>query len=504
MRPPDVRPRPHPPAARRAWGRACVALLAAVVGPGCAGTDGLTGARRAATSPAPARAPGPTVEVWTTYADASRLLAPQPGVVMADAARSPLPTIDVDERAQYQEMVGFGAALTGAASWLVNTALAPAPRDALVRALFDPGAGIGLSFVRVTMGPSDFSRTNATYADAPAGAADTALAGFSLAPDRDDVLPMLRRAAAANPALRVVASPWSPPAWMKANGSLAGGTLLPEARGAYARYFRRYVDGMAAEGVRVFAVTVQNEPHHEAGYPSMRMGAAEQAAFVRDHLGPALAGPGAPQILAWDHNWDEPAYATAVLADPGAAPYVAGSAFHCYAGSPAAQSAVHDAHPGKDIYMTECSGGGWATDFGDNLRWNVQHLVIGATRHWARGVLLWNMALDPAHGPTNGGCANCRGVVTVDPATGGVAYNVEYYALGHASKFVRPGARRVASTTLGAGGIETVAFRNADGSKVLVALNSAGAGQTRFRVRWAGRAFEYALPARSVATFRWQ
>jgi glucosylceramidase len=412
------------------------------------------------------------------------------------------PTIDVDERTRYQAMVGFGAALTGSASRLINTGVDAGGRDALLRSLFDAETGIGLSVVRVTMGASDFSRRNYTYADVPADATDPTLAGFSIDEERHDVIPVLRAAASVSPGLRVMATPWSAPAWMKTSGSLAGGSLLPDAYPVYARYFRRYVDAMAEAGVPIFAVTVQNEPHHEAAYPSMRMSAAEQAAFIRGHLGPALAG--GPQILAWDHNWSEPQFASAVLADPGAGAYVAGSAFHCYAGVPSGQSAVHDAHPSKDVYLTECSGGGWSTDFGNNLRWNVQQLVIGATRHWARGVLLWNLALDPAHGPTNGGCQNCRGVVTVDPTTGAVTHNVEYFALGHASKFVREGARRIASTTLGAGSIETVAFRNTDGTKVLVALNSADRGESAFRVRAGGRTFAYTLPARSVATFRWR
>lgn len=455
----------------------------------------------AACAPARPDAPAP-VAVWVTTADRAELLARRPDVAPVADTPASRPVVDVDDAVRHQEIVGFGAAVTGSAAWLLHARLDAARRDSVLRALFSPDAGIGLSLVRVTMGASDFSLRSFTYDDVPVGARDTALARFSIDADRADVIPTLRRAREINPVLRVIATPWSPPAWMKTSGSLNGGSLRRDAYPVYARYFRRYVDALAAEGIALFAVTPQNEPHHEAAYPSTRMTAAEQTTFVRDHLGPALTGPGMPRILAWDHNWDAPEYPLHVLADAGARRYVAGAAFHCYAGDPSAQSRVHDAFPDAELYMTECAGGAWAPDFGDNLRWNVRTLIVGTTRHWSRGTVLWNLALDPAHGPTNGGCTNCRGVVTIDPATGGVTYNEEYYALGHASRFVRPGARRVASTTFD-GGIETVAFRNPDGSVALVAVNAAD-GPLDFRVRRARRSFDYTLPGRAVATFVWR
>jgi glucosylceramidase len=353
------------------------------------------------------------------------------------------------------------------------------------------------------MGASDFALTDYTYDDVPAGQADPAQAAFSIDHDRAYILPVLKQALALNPRLKVMGSPWSAPAWMKTSGSLFGGSLEPAAYPAYATYFARFVQAYAAEGVPIDAVTLQNEPHFEsASYPSMRLEAAEAATFVRDYLGPGFARAGiGTKLLVGDHNWDEPAYPLAVLDDAGARPYVAGSAFHCYAGDVAAQSSVQLAYPGKDIYFTECSGGGWATDFGANLRWAMRNLVIGATRNWARTVLLWNLALDSQGGPQNGGCPNCRGVVTVKNASA-VAYNVEYYALGHASKFVASGARRIASTGAVGTGLQHVAFRNFDGSKVLLVLND-GAGTQAFSVTWGGQAFSTSLPAGAVATFTW-
>jgi glucosylceramidase len=190
------------------------------------------------------------------------------------------------------------------------------------------------------------------------------------------------------------------------------------------------------------------------------------------------------------------------LANDAARNYVSGVAWHCYAGDVGAQDQVHTAYPTIDAYFTECSGGGWATVFGDNLKFFVGTLIIGSTRGWAKGVALWNLALDENDGPHLGGCGNCRGVITINSATGLGTRNVEYYALAHASEFVRPGALRIASST-DVGGLQTVAFKNSDdGTKVLIVLNTASS-EVSFAVRSAGKIILYALPGGAVATFRW-
>jgi glucosylceramidase len=277
------------------------------------------------------------------------------------------------------------------------------------------------------------------------------------------------------------------------------GTLREDAYASYAEYFKRFLDAYAAEGVPIFAITVQNEPHFEPGdYPGMRLDPSQRARFVRQYLGPLLGGR--TRILEWDHNWDEPSSPLAVLADSGARRHLSGVAWHCYNGEVSAQTPVHDAYPDKDAYITECSGGDWAPKFADNLVWLTRTLIIGGTRNWARGVILWNLALDAQHGPHTGGCGNCRGVVTIRN-DGGVDRNEEYYALAHASRFVRPGARRIASAGV-ADSLESVAFRNDDDSKILIVVNT-GATARQFGVRFARRAFRYTLPAASVVTFRW-
>ena len=444
------------------------------------------------------------VAVHVTTADAARLLARDPDLSWRDDAPTGVTRLTVDTATQYQQVVGFGASLTDASTWLIQTKLTPAARQALLRELFGRDPGLGFSLTRLDMGASDFSRSHYSYDDVPPGETDSTLARFSIDPDRAETIPVVKAALAVNPQLEVMASPWSAPAWMKTSGSLIKGSLRPDAYAAFAQYFRRFIDAYAAEGIPIYAITIQNEPHHEPeNYPGMRVTPASRAAFIGGHLGPLLRREGiTTRILDWDHNWDEPASPLAVLGDATARQYVAGVAWHCYAGDVSAQAQVHEAHPDKETWFTECSGGEWSPKFGDNLKWQVRNLIIGATRGWAKGVLMWNMALDENHGPHLGGCDNCRGVVTIDSRTGAVTRNVEYWVLGHASRFVRPGARRIASSS-GVDGVESVAFRNADdGSKAMIALNTASEDRT-LGVQVGARWFGYTLPAGAVATFTW-
>lgn len=436
---------------------------------------------------------------WLTTGDQQHLLERQDDVTFrpGDGTGS---TIAVDDGVRYQRMDGFGASFTDSSAWLVANELDDDARSKLMTALFDRSDGIGLGLLRQPMGASDFIAGDQHYSYD-----DTCceLSDFSIAHDREYLIPTLRQAMRLNPDLKVMATPWSPPGWMKTSDALQGGSLKPESYEIWADYFVRYIQAYAAEGIDIQAVTVQNEPQHETtSYPSMLMSPEEQATAVATALGPAFEENGLEtDILAWDHNWDDPRYPITVLDDPSANPYIAGSAFHCYAGDVGAQSQVHEAHPDKGLWFTECSGGEWSPDFGDNLVWNTQNLIIGSVRNWARGVTLWNMALDQNHGPTAGGCTDCRGVVTIDTETGQVDYNVEYYVLGHVAKFVRPGAERIESSTH-PGELESVAFRNPDGSIVLLALNPSEVGRT-MNLRWQGQHLRYDLPAGAVVTMTW-
>jgi glucosylceramidase len=291
---------------------------------------------------------------------------------------------------------------------------------------------------------------------------------------------------------------------MKTTGSLIKGTLLPRFYDSFADYFVKFIRAYRGEGVPIYAISIQNEPNFEPdNYPGMKLDATMRAQIIGRYLGPAFARAGITTLIwDWDHNWDLPRQPLDVLADSAARHFVQGVAWHCYGGDVAAQEVVHDRYPEKDAYFTECSGGDWSPKFDENLKWTTANLIIGATRNWARGVLMWNLALDENRGPHLGGCGNCRGVVTIDSKTGSYKREVDYYALGQASKFVRPGAHRIGSS----GGDSTlvhVAFQNRDGGKVLLVLNGAP-GSRSFVVSAARSSFSFTLPPTSVVTFVWR
>jgi glucosylceramidase len=295
-------------------------------------------------------------------------------------------------------------------------------------------------------------------------------------------------------------SPWSPPTWMKTNGESKGGSLKPEYYGAYAQYFVKYLLGMQKHGIRLDAITVQNEPLHPGNNPSLLMTAEPQAEFIGQHLGPAFKAAGLKtKIVCYDHNADKPEYPLTVLGNTTANPYVDGSAFHLYAGPIEALSKVHDAYPTKNLYFTE-QWTGSKTTFESNLGWHVKNLEIGAPRNWARIVLEWNLAADPQQNPhTPGGCTECLGAITLAPGDA-VTRNVAYYTVAHASKFVRPGAVRIASTA--AAGLPNVAYRTPSGGHVLLVVNDQATPQA-FSLRYLGQAAQATLPAGAVATYVW-
>jgi glucosylceramidase len=479
----------------------------------CLTLFGLSALALAASSPAH----GPTTRAWLTTGDKSSLLAEQPPSALA-APDPSSPTIAVDPSRSYQRMEGLGASITDSSAHL----LAHSPdRDAIMRSLFDPRRGIGLSYLRQPMGASDFvAGPHYTYDDVPAGQTDFRLRHFSIAHDKAEILPLLRQARSLNPSLKIMATPWSPPAWMKTNDSLVGGRFKDDPRvyDAYARYFVRFIQEYRRAGVPIDAITLQNEPQNRnpSGYPGMDLRDDEEALLAVE-VGRALRRAGLhTKILGYDHNWslhpndvgppDDPAnpeYARSLLSNPDASRYLAGTAFHCYSGDPDQQSVLHDAFPSKDIYFTECSGtlsGNPATTFPDTLHWHTRYLTVGAVRNWAKTVITWNLALDPAGGPHNGGCDTCVGVVTIDPSTGAATREADYYALGHVTRFVKPGAVRIDSTI--AGTAWNVAFRNPDGSLVLVVVTDDwGTTPQRFNVTGFGQPFSYELPAGAVATF---
>jgi glucosylceramidase len=445
---------------------------------------------------------GHAIQVFESSEDKRESLAEKPALAFG-TDRAPVLTIFVDDTVKYQEIDGFGASLTESSAWLLKRKLTDPQRSDALRMLFDRQKGIGLSMLRQPMGASDFALEEYSYDEMPAGETDPELKKFSIDHDRADILPVLKEILAVNPKIKVIGSPWSAPGWMKTSGSMTQGALLPSAYDAYAKYFVKYVQAYGAEGIPIFALTMQNEPLHVPhDYPGLGMMAREQTAFLRDHLGPAFQKAGLnAKILIFDHNWDLIDYPIKVLNDSNAARFAGGIATHCYGGSATAQDELHQRFPGKEIWMTECSGGDWQK--GKVLQQQVQ-LIINVTRHWAKSVILWNLALNQNHEPYLGGCTTCRGEIVVDESSSPaqVKTTADYTALGHASKFVRPGARRIDSNTFGQGSLEDVAFQNPDGSIVLLVLNS-GEGTAQFNIGWRGQFATYKLASGTAATFVW-
>jgi glucosylceramidase len=449
-------------------------------------------------------ASGPAVSVWETTANQSQLLAPQAGATFNAGNGSASQTITVNPATTYQSMTGFGASFTDSSAWLVaNSPL----RSQIMTKLFSPTSGIGLDFLRQPIGASDFSQSLFSYDDLPSGQTDPTLAKFSIAHDNAYILPVLQQALSLNPNITIMATPWSPPGWMKSSGSMIGGSLNSGDYQVFADYLTKFVQAYDAAGVPISLITAQNEPEYSpSNYPGSTFTASQEASFIGSNLGPDLqkAGP-STKIIAYDHNWNDTSFPETVLGNSTAGPYTAGVAWHCYAGDPSAQTTVHNAFPNKDAYFTECSGtqsSNPANTFADSLDWQTENLIIGATRNWAKTVATWNMALNPSGGPSMN-CTTCTGVVTVDNSADTATYNAEYYVLGQASKFVKPGAVRIDSNTFGSGNVEDVAFRNPDGSNALIALNADTSNAHTFNVDENGQYFTYTLPARAVATFTW-
>ncbi len=479
----------------RSKGMAALLGAAALIGAGA--IAGLSpGAAHAAS--------GPAVSVWETTANQSQLLASQAGATFNAGNGSASQTITINPATTYQSMTGFGASFTDSSAWLVaNSPL----RSQIMTKLFSPASGIGLDFLRQPIGASDFSQSLFSYDDLPSGQTDPTLAKFSVAHDNAYILPVLQQALSLNPNITVMATPWSPPGWMKSSGSMIGGSLSSGDYQVFADYLTKFVQAYDAAGVPISLMTAQNEPEYSpSNYPGSTFTAAQETSFIGSNLGPDLQKAGlSTKIIAYDHNWNDTSFPDTVLGNSTAAQYTAGVAWHCYAGDPSAQTTVHNAYPSKDTYFTECSGtqsSNPANTFADSLDWQTENLIIGATRNWAKTVATWNMALNPSGGPSMN-CTTCTAVVTVDNSAGTATYNAEYYVLGQASKFVKPGAVRIDSNTFGSGNLEDVAFRNPDGSNALIALNADTSNAHTFNVDENGQYFTYTLPARAVATFTW-
>jgi glucosylceramidase len=441
-----------------------------------------------------------TIDVTLTSGDKKLLLSKaEPLVFKPDSTNGVV--IQVDTSQVFQSIDGFGYALTGGSAYLLKKKLTDQQRGELLKELFATDQnGIGISYLRISVGASDLDDEVFSYDDLEKGKTDPTLANFSLAPDDENLVPVLKEILAIAPDIKIMASPWSAPPWMKTNNSTKGGSLRPEFYDTYSRYLIKYVQEMTKRGITIDAITLQNEPENPKNNPSMVMTAEDQIKFVGSFLGPAFTAFGInTKIVIFDHNCDHPEYPIAILDNQRAKRYVNGTAFHLYLGEVTALSKVHDAHPDRNIYFTEqwTSGKG---DFGGDLNWHIKNVIVGATRNWSRTVLEWNLANDPQFNPhtDDGGCTECLGAITIGDS---VVRNVAYYIVAHASKFVRPGSVRIASTEIA--DLPNVAFRDPSGRKILIVLNEAAESKT-FGIRMEKQTAMATLPAESVGTFEWR
>lgn len=451
------------------------------------------------TTPPPPPAPGTSdVTTYLTLPSQFVYFKKQTTAVNFKEGNPEYQAITVDTAARFQSIDGFGYTLTGGSAQLIH-GMGAAKEDELLKELFTVSdAAIGVSYIRVSIGASDLDASVFSYNDIGVNDTDFELNNFSIERDRANLIPVLKKIVALDPDIKILGSPWSAPQWMKTNKEFKGGKLRPDCYEVYAKYLVKYIQAMKAEGIVIDAITPQNEPLHGGNNPSMVMEAAEQADFIKNHLGPAFEAANLEtKIIIYDHNADRPDYPLAILNDPAAAKYVDGSAFHLYGGAINALSQLHDAHPDKHIYFTEQWVGG-PGNFPEDLKWHVENLIIGATRNWSRNVLEWNLASDPNYDPhTPGGCSNCLGALTISST---VTRNVAYYIIAHASKYVRPGSVRIGSTQMPT--LLTVAFKNPDGQKVLIVLNKDTNSQT-FSIKQGTKHAAATLGAGGVATYVW-
>ena len=408
-------------------------------------------------------------------------------------------TVYINEGIQYQTIEGFGYTLTGGSALLLNQ-LPKQNRIQILKEIFSHSLnGLNVNYLRISIGASDLDATVFSYDDLKEGEVDPDLMKMSIAPDQANLIPILKEIQAIQPGLKIMASPWSPPVWMKDNVKSKGGHLLPRYYATYAQYFVKYIQLMRAEGLTINAVTIQNEPEHGGNNPSMLMTAVEQNEFIKNHLGPAFKKAGiTTEIVIWDHNADHPNYPIEILNDAITKSFISATAFHLYLGHESALSKVHEAHPDRKIYFTEQWTGAKGNFEGDFM-WHMQHIVIGTMSNWSSLVLEWNLANDPNFGPhTPGGCTECLGALTI--AGTEIKRNVSYYIIGQVAPFIPAGSSRIQTKSTNPQFI-AIGFRRPDGKKVLLALNTGK--ECLYTIDFEKKKYNLTLPEKSASTIVW-
>lgn len=452
------------------------------------------------------------VQVQSVYTNAEEQFSPQATLTFTSGNTPQGSVISVNDTITYQTMAGFGAALTDSTGYLLSNLNSTAYWTVL-NSLFNATSGIGISYIRLQISASDFALTNYTYDNQPEGQTDPSLQDFSIAHDKPYIIPLIQSIKEINPKLKIIASPWSPPAWMKTTDTMLGtapdGTVsyLSETyHESYANYFVKFIQAYEMQGITIDALTIQNEPlYGPTGYPGCVIDQYAASAFINDHLAPAfLENNIQTKVFVYDHNWDREDYPAYVYKNLNiySKQVVGGAAFHCYAGNVTNQSVFHNSYPDAHIYQTECSGGDWIDGFTNVLDNDMKTILIEAINNWAEVSLKWNIALDQNKGPQNGGCNTCRGLVTIHTDSGEIDYTVDYYSIGIFSKYVRPGATRIQVQTSDAANFLATGFVNPDGSRVVIVYNQDTVFH-QFSLTWNNSWIQATLPAQTVAAFTW-
>ncbi len=467
--------------------------------------------------PPPTLGVGETVQVYLTTADGANLLTQQSNITLGSVSSGAI-NVRVNDSLTYQTIVGFGAAFTDSSAFLMNRvkSYSMSMYNTMMNDVFNTSTGVGLTYWRVPIGTSDFTEAAAHWSDddtqAP-GADPTAY--FALTShETGHIIPTIVDALAINPNLKTLASAWSPPGWMKSNNNMicnTGGTdstLLFGYRQAYADYVRKWIQAYQAAGVPITGITPINEPWYcPNSYPGMSWTSSGEADWVHNYLKLTLNAAGlSTKIYGWDHNFTSSTFAQDLL-NSTAAPDLSGMAWHCYdnTADPAYMTKIYNVDPTKEVYETECSSNTYPTDI---IRFSTPEMALLSLQNYAKGVALWNVALDPNNGPHLGGCVGCVPLITIDTTVDGsgnvtwasVTKLNNFYQFGQLSKFMKAGATRIDST-VNAHGIVTAAVKNSTGEEVLVATN-ANSSATTFTVTWNGQgSFSYTLPSRATVTF---
>lgn len=436
------------------------------------------------------------IEVWLTKGDESVKLQKQSSLEFS-AVSNDNQTIEIDDSQKFQTVDGFGFTLTGGSVEVINRLSATKRKELLNEIFGNSSNSISVNYLRLSVGASDLDGEVFSYDDIPSNETDVSLSKFSLARDKD-LIAMLKEILAINPKIKIIAAPWSPPVWMKDNGKSIGGSLKPEFYGVYAKYFVKYIQGYAKEGIIINAITPQNEPLHPGNNPSLLMTSEMQKEFIKNNLGPEFQKNGIKtKIVVYDHNCNKPEYAINILNDSEAKKYIDGSAFHLYEGDISALSTVHNAHPDKNLYFTE-QWTGSRDSFNGDLNWHVKNVIIGSMRNWSKIALEWNLANDAEFNPhTPGGCTECKGAITINSSEN-FTKNVAYYIIGHASKFIPANSVRIASTQ--SGSLSTAAFLTPSGKKILIVQNDSSNSEN-FNIKFKGKSATVSIPEKSTATY---